>query len=274
MRIEILGTAAAEGWPGLFCDCAVCTHARNQKGKNVRTRSSLLIDRRLKIDFPPDTFTHTVLYNIELRNLHALLFTHAHEDHFCPAELQYAGVHFVGKPLPEPLPIYGPPEVIEDIRRLLEKHPLPFTLHSLSPWKATQIACYEVTPVMAHHDPSITCFNYIVRDAKGTTLLYASDTGWYDEPTWNFLKATSLDALIVECTKGALSGEYDGHLGLLEVVRMRQMLQEWGCLKREAPVVATHFSHNGGMTHEQLEAALAAEHIVAAYDGYNLTVGP
>jgi phosphoribosyl 1,2-cyclic phosphate phosphodiesterase len=274
MRVELLGTAAAEGWPGLFCDCGVCTYARVHKGKDVRTRSSLLIDRRLKIDFPPDTFYHTIAHNIELRTLQALLFTHAHDDHFCPAELQYSGVHFVSKLLEHPLPIYGPPEVIETLCPMQQKSALPLELHTLCAWKTETIAGYKVTPIMAHHDPAITCFNYVLRDAQGTTLLYASDTGWYDEQTWSFLLNCKLDAVVVECTKGPINGEYGGHMSISDVVKMKQWLLENDVIHLETPIVATHFSHNGGFTHEQLEAALGKAHIVAAYDGYVLNVGP
>ena len=33
MKIHYLGTAAAEGWPALFCDCENCRRARIEKGK-------------------------------------------------------------------------------------------------------------------------------------------------------------------------------------------------------------------------------------------------
>ena len=55
MKIRYLGTAAAEGWPALFCSCPICTHARTQGGKNLRTRTQAILDGELLIDFPPDT---------------------------------------------------------------------------------------------------------------------------------------------------------------------------------------------------------------------------
>ena len=56
MKIRYLGTAAAEGWPALFCSCPICTHAREHGGKNLRTRTQAILDDDLLIDFPPDTY--------------------------------------------------------------------------------------------------------------------------------------------------------------------------------------------------------------------------
>ena len=55
MRIKYLGTAAAEGVPGIFCDCENCKRARKLGGKNIRTRSQAILDDTLLIDFPADT---------------------------------------------------------------------------------------------------------------------------------------------------------------------------------------------------------------------------
>lgn len=58
MKIRYLGTTAAEGWPALFCSCSVCTHAREQGGKNLRTRTQAILDGEMLLDFPP---THTAM---------------------------------------------------------------------------------------------------------------------------------------------------------------------------------------------------------------------
>ena len=51
MKLRYLGTAAAEGIPGVFCDCKVCREARTKKGRFIRTRSQLLLEDELLIDF-------------------------------------------------------------------------------------------------------------------------------------------------------------------------------------------------------------------------------
>ena len=67
MKVQLLGTSAAEGWPGLFCNCRACEEARRLGGKNIRSRSSALIDGVLKIDLPPDTLYHVFRHGLDLR---------------------------------------------------------------------------------------------------------------------------------------------------------------------------------------------------------------
>lgn len=274
MKVTLLGTSGAEGWPGLFCRCEACGKARKLGGKNIRTRSSALIDDTLKIDFPPDTLHHIIRHDLDLRGLTALLFTHAHDDHFSPPELQYLGEHFVPTPISEILPIYGPSDVIRRLRKNLDLTRLPISLHTLAPWKTVSIGAYRVTPILAQHDPSQICFNYILQNAADTTLLYASDTGWYEEPTWRFVEQFRFDGIVAECAKGPIEGGYMAHLCIPEVVRMRQRLIDAGCFHPASPMVTTHFSHLGGLMHEELEAALSPHGIATGYDGITFPVQP
>ena len=59
MKIKFLGTAAAEGIPALFCDCAVCQNARKVGGKEIKTRSQAIVDDKILIDFPADADSQT-----------------------------------------------------------------------------------------------------------------------------------------------------------------------------------------------------------------------
>jgi phosphoribosyl 1,2-cyclic phosphodiesterase len=43
MKIQFLGTTAFEGIPSLFCQCTTCKKARSLGGKNIRSRTSVLI---------------------------------------------------------------------------------------------------------------------------------------------------------------------------------------------------------------------------------------
>ena len=81
MKLKYLGTAAAEGFPAVFCNCQYCREARELGGKNIRTRSQSLINDDLLIDFPPDTYHHFLTQSIEGDKIKYLLITHAHSDH-------------------------------------------------------------------------------------------------------------------------------------------------------------------------------------------------
>ena len=274
MKVTLLGTGAAEGCPGLFCRCETCRKSRAKGGKNLRTRSSALIDGVLKIDFPPDILHQVITNNLDLCALQALLFTHAHDDHFSGAELQYLGPYFVERSLDRPLPIYGPPEVISWLRANLKLERLPVTLHTLIPWQATCIAGYSVTPLLAQHDPTQTCFNYLIESEDGATLLYATDTGWYEEPTWRFLKGHALDGIVAECQKGTVEDGYRGHMSIADVVRMRERLTANGDFTPDKPVVVTHLSHLSGLLHDEWEGRLSPHNIQTGYDGLTLDIPP
>ena len=272
MEITLLGTSAAEGWPGLFCRCEACGKARKLRGKNLRTRASALIDAALKIDLPPDTLHQVIEHDLDLGCLDALLFTHAHDDHFSPAELQYLGEYFVTPPRRVGLPVYGPPEIIDALAQRFDFKKVLIEPHILTAWQPARIAGYRVTPIVAQHDPNLTCFNYIIEDSEGASLLYASDTGWYEPPTWEFLQSVKLDGLLIECTKGPQETDYAGHLNIRQVIAMRQKLIDGGSFSPDSPVVTTHFSHMGGLLHDELEAAFAPHHIEPGYDGMRFTV--
>lgn len=275
MKITLLGTSAAEGWPGLFCRCEACGKARTLGGKNIRTRHSTLVDDVIKVDFPPDTLHHVIRHGLDLRSLRALLFTHAHDDHFSAPELQYRGTYFTPSPILDPLPVYGPVDVIQCLETRLNLELTPLSLTTLQPWKTVTIeGGYRVTPIIAQHDPMQMCFNYVLQGPDGVTLLYASDTGWYDETTWRFLEPFSLDAVVVECTKGPIETGYRAHLCISEVVRMREKLIGMGSFRADGVMVTTHFSHLGGLMHNELEAQFHPHHIQVGYDGMTLKIAP
>lgn len=88
MRIQYLGTAAAEGIPAIFCECDTCKKARSLGGRNIRTRSQAIINDRLLIDFPADTYMHFLQYNLPLAKIKHCIITHSHADHLYPNDLQ------------------------------------------------------------------------------------------------------------------------------------------------------------------------------------------
>ena len=89
MKLRFLGTAAAEGWPAIFCSCPACQKARELKGKNIRSRFSIMIDEAYKIDFPPDSFYHMVRDNLDFTKLKYLFISHPHTDHLAPYEFEF-----------------------------------------------------------------------------------------------------------------------------------------------------------------------------------------
>ena len=55
MKIKVLGTAAATSMPLAFCNCEVCKKARINGGKDIRKRTSIVINDEMLIDLGPDS---------------------------------------------------------------------------------------------------------------------------------------------------------------------------------------------------------------------------
>src|ERR1041385_5896031 len=135
MRIQLLGTGSAEGWPGLFCHCDVCRQSRQLGGKNLRSRTSALIDGKLKIDLPPDTHHHAMTHGLDMSAIKHLLFTHGHDDHCAGSELQYLSWMFIPYAVEQPLEVLGPRTTIKKICGQLGDEPLPLSLQAIEAWK-------------------------------------------------------------------------------------------------------------------------------------------
>jgi phosphoribosyl 1,2-cyclic phosphate phosphodiesterase len=269
MKIFFLGTGSAEGLPALFCECAVCREARRRGGRDRRTRTSVLIEDCVKIDLPPDTLAHVHLYNLDLSRLPHLLFTHSHDDHFAVRELQYLSPNFAPHRR-GPLNIWGThgliKKILPEIEHFFEEAPLCF--NPLSPYREFSVGPLKVTPIPARHKEDELCLNFLVRGGRDDrVLLYATDTGWYDEPTWSYLEGRRIDAVIAECGKGRGDGAYAGHLNVHEVRRFKERLVAAGGLRADAPFWVTHIAHTGLLLHAEMTAELAPSGIAVAYDG-------
>lgn len=265
MKVHFLGTAAAEGWPGIFCRCEFCNEARKLQGKNIRTRSSVIIDDIIKIDFPPDTYHHVLRDNIDLAAIEHLFITHTHWDHFLPTDIQKrtpVTAHGVDKTLN----IYGNDMVMKGCKDVIDyKHDL-YKLHHILPFRSVKVDDDTVvTPLLAEHDPHETCLLYFI-EKGGKSILYGHDTGWFPKETWDWLEGKSFDLAILDCTGGPLPGRKN-HMGNEALIEMKEIFKKKSMLRKSGKIVATHFSHNGGMLHHELENFFSNHNIIVAYDG-------
>ena len=60
-------------------------------------------------------------------------------------------------------------------------------------------------------------------------------------------------------------------MGLFDAVSFVQRLKEQGCIDERTIKVVNHFSHNGEMTHVQLEDFAKERGMLAAYDGMKVS---
>lgn len=272
MKIHYLGTAAAEGWPALFCSCPVCTYAREHGGKDLRTRTQALVDGGLLIDFPPDTYCHALAYGLELAKIRTLLVTHSHMDHWFPTDLIHRHEHF-GHGASGVLEVYGDQAVKDafDAHILIDRfkpHPIDDVVHFhvIHGGDRFQSNGWDITAVPADHDPREECLVYICKKA-GKALFYGHDTGLsLSRQAWDLLAQERFDLVSLDATMGSRSAP-GYHMGLPDAERFLEELAAMGCVDADTVKVVNHFSHNGQMSHDQLAAWGAQRGILAAYDG-------
>lgn len=268
MKIQVLGTAAGEGQPGVFCACDICGKARRDGGKDVRSRSSVQIDDIYKIDFPPDVFYHTEKFKIDLSRLKYLFFSHSHADHFTPPQIEYIVDPYAYNMENVPLRIYGNKHIVDGMDWLWHRNP-PMEVHLLEAFKPVKADHLTFTPIKAEHTPGEDCYNYVV-ESDSKAFLYACDTGWYSNATFEFLAGKRLDLIMVECTYGPLERVLKTHMNFQGGLKLRDKLADLGSVTSDTKMFITHFSHNARMLHDELEAMANPEGVGVAYDGMTL----
>jgi len=265
MKIQFLGTAAFEGIPAMFCHCELCTKANLIRGKEIRTRTSVMIDTDLKVDFPPDTYMHMLREQLNLDKLHNIIFTHSHSDHLYAEDL-LARVPGYSKYDSHRIGLYGNEKVLSIINKQLSNiEQNSFALTKFLPYKTYQVGDAKVTPLLAKHDPTENCFIFYIEKNK-KALLYGHDSGDFPETTWDWLKGKGFDVVILECTMG-YDGYRETHMNIEEVKETKQRMELERMLHPNRCVIVTHFSHNGQALHSDLEQEFAEEQIIVAYDG-------
>lgn len=278
MKIKFLGTAAAEGMPGTFCECDVCVQSRKEGGKNIRTRSQAIIDDKLLIDFPADTYYHSILYNVELSKIRTCLITHSHSDHLYTSELwcRCGGIGHMENP--GTLTMYSARSGYRKITDAV----LEFGLDSskrvvpklIEPFVKFEAEGYDITPLKANHDQTSNPVIYLIQK-DGKSMLYGHDTGYFPEETVEYLKnsGVKLDCVSFDCCGGLYADDGInewGHMNLNGNIVMRDLLTKNGNITDKTICVVNHFSHNGTPVHEDMAAAAEKAGFYTSYDGYEL----
>lgn len=265
MKIKYLGTGASEGWPGVFCQCEACRQARRLGGKNLRRRSSAVINDSLLIDLPPDIYGSSLNLGVDLSAVKHVAVTHRHEDHLYAHELANLDEPFAYNADGIPLRVYGSSSVVETVRSALNEDfegGLELTeVFAFTPFGA---ALCTVTPLPARHSAGV-CFIYLIQ-SDGKSLLYAHDTGLLPEESLDYLRGRRLDMVSMDCTLQG-TGEYVNHMNIEQNIATMNKLREIGAADERTVFISNHFSHNGALLHDELAARLRPHGIIAAYDG-------
>ena len=276
MKLQYLGTAAAEGTPAIFCQCSTCQKARRLGGRNIRTRAQALVDGRILLDFGLDTYLHALHFGLDLASIHTCLVTHTHTDHLIAEELEFREPWMCHLQQEDSLYIYGSAETGEYLQakadgRILDSERSLF--REVRPFEPFEAEGYRITPLPAVHGTRQPLVYVIERD--GTSMLYAHDTSFFREDTWRYMTEQGMHFQLVslDCTEGIRKIDYSGHMNIERDVEMRDYMRSLGLIDEGTRVIANHFSHNGGVTYEELLHPDVNRGLEIAYDGMTVEFG-
>lgn len=270
MQVTFLGTGAAEGYPSPFCRCENCQRARRLKGKNLRLRSSLLVNDDLLVDYN-DVIASCAFYGCDLTQVETLLITHPHEDHLYTEQLFIRARPFAATPVPQ-MQVFGPRDAVAQIEawQATNEHDAHLSVQAVAGGDRWQCGDYRFEAVGATHgteDPLL----YVIEQGQ-RCILYSTDTGAYSDETWARIQGHRYDLVIIDATLGQEPSDLQGHLNAQAVIDYRQRYEKAGLLKDGARFVAHHFSHNGNPAHKDLVALYSPHGVAVAYDGLSLTI--
>lgn len=285
MNLTFLGTSAGEQYPGYWCRCEECEKARRLGGRNLRKNSCAWLAPDTLIDFPPEIFLQAERFGVQVIDAQHLLFTHSHEDHFCPYMLSWRRMP-LDMPLPAPrsavgprfsplqtLHVYGNRPVCEGVKRWVGADPVEFALelHLVEPFREIQAGPMRLTPVLGNHpDAGDRALNYII-ERDGKTLLYALDTGWFLPETYAEIARHRYDLVVIEGTFG-FGAESEAHMNFRKLEDARRLFVQDGLLKPGAPFCASHICPHFTPVHDEVAPMMAEKGITVAYDGLSVEV--
>lgn len=275
MKIQFLGTAAAEGFPGSFCNCKYCKNVRELGEKYYRTRTQTLIDGKLLIDMPADTYYHFLKNGIRGDQIESVIFTHTHGDHFYIKELDMRGAGY-GKDMEvQKLNVLIPKNAKIEADNL-GNHTKDITnIIVAEPYETVKLGEYQVTPLKAKHGYGAIDANIYLIKKGDKTFLYGHDTGYLFDEVFDYLKENNvyLNGLTLDCCYASLPISDEGaHMGYPNVERVLNRLEELGVIDKNTKRVINHFSHNVNPLQNVLEEESKHLNSIVAYDGMVLEI--
>ena len=263
MKIQWLGTAAAEAYPAIFCECDACLEAARRGGHNLRTRASAIIDDVLLIDLNPDLLPQKYTYKLDFSKLKDIIITHTHSDHLYLDNLCLQP-HKAYRHDTEKINLFGSEMVIDKAKHLKDM----IDLHEVAHGQQFETTYHKILAVPAIHSAPMSQFYFIEKDNK--SVLYAHDTDYFSDEIWAILESNikaPIGIVSLDCSLGPLPRTYVGHMGFAENIEIREVMLEKGLADEDTIFVCNHFIHTCGMMHEQMCKLMNPKGFVISYDG-------
>lgn len=282
MKIKILGTSAATSMPLPFCNCRVCIYARKNKGKDIRKRTSAVINDEMLIDLGPDLCTSANLYDIDISKIKYLLQTHSHSDHFDGGHFVTRWSEYATKDI-NYLDIFCSKGTAKNMNHWIKenepdvdlfeekfKKNMKYNLHILKHGEKIKHDDYIITAIDSKHDKKIEALVYVL-EYKNKKILYGTDLLEISKEAWNILEKIKLDLIILDQTYG-IGFNNGGHLDAGQVIDIVNKMKEKNIINNNTQIYATHISHEGNDIYEIMEKEAIKNGYNIAYDGLEIEI--
>ena len=244
-------------------------------GKGFRTRSQTIIDGKLLIDLPADTYMHFLQNGIKGDEIESLLITHTHEDHFYPKEFDMRGGGFSKNMKNEVINLLVPSDASNELESLKPNAKNLLNVTICEPYKTVVLNDYKITPLPARHGyGDIVPFIYLI-NKDGKNFLYAHDTGYFLDEVIDYLVKNKvyLSGVSYDCCYCAIPiKDSGGHMGYDNIFRLNEKLESLGILDTKTIKIVNHFSHNCNPTQELVEDAVCNKGYLVACDGLEIEI--
>lgn len=207
MEINFLGTSSGWPLPRIGCDCNICT---SKDVKDTRFRPSVLVNKEILIDAPPDIYHELKKHKIDATKIKTILLTHAHDDHIMGL---YDLSHVYNKD--QKISVISTENVLKDARRKLGISLFSFKTEAIKPFKRVKLA----------NDTSVF-FIPVVHTVEAYAIKIKAPKPIFYAPEFRRIKPSSKKALgdielaIIDGSSKTKRGQAKGHETIEEGIRM------------------------------------------------------
>ena len=282
MKITFLGTAAATAMPLPFCNCNICRTARILKGKDIRRRASIVINDVILIDLSPDSINSCYQFDVDLSRIRYILQTHAHSDHFDAGHFITRHPDYAARDI-NPITLIASPKTLHAMNKMLKdedgnadlfspnfQYDLRFSIRTISYNDSYDIDRYVIKAFDSLHDINQESLVFLIQ-YEDKTILYGTDLLGISESVYKSLEKERINVLILDQTYGE-GFNAGGHLDAGQLIEIVDRLRIMGNVTDDTLIFATHISHEGNDTHENMLTLAKAHNYNIAYDGLTVNL--
>ena len=256
MKIKFLGTCACDFTERLE------TEYRDKFDFNERRASAILINDRYLIDCGIHILDSFRISGCDISKVTDIFVTHMHSDHF-----DISNVEKMARGRKTPIRIW--------VREDASLPEIPNTeLIKMTPYQKHGVdGDVTVTGVIANHDEDAWP-QHLIMEAEGKRLFYGCDGAWLLTRTFNFIKGSDLDIMVLDATVGDYLGDYRiGEHNSVPMLRvMLPSFRSEGIITDKTKVIFSHIAPSLHKPHSEIERTAAEMGAVAAYDGMEMII--